>query len=89
MKRVLFVDSKPRVLDGLRRMLRPLRQEWTMDFAAGGLEALELLTEYSYDVLVTRVRMPEMDGIALLSEAIRVSPRTVRIILYAAKTIWT
>ena len=81
MKRVLFVDSQPRVVDGLKRMLRPLREEWAMEFASSGREALELLTESSYDVLVTGVRMPELDGIALLSEAIRVSPRTVRIIL--------
>ena len=34
--RVLFVNDERRVLDGLRRMLRPLRQEWEMAFAGGG-----------------------------------------------------
>jgi putative nucleotidyltransferase with HDIG domain len=81
MKRVLFVDDEPRVLDGLRRMLRPLRQEWEMEFAGGGREAIQRLSEVSFDVLVTDVRMPDVDGVALLSEAIRVSPQTVRIIL--------
>ena len=81
MKRVLFVDGSPRVLEGLERMLHPLRQEWDMDFAAGGREALWRLTESKYDVLVTSIHMPEIDGIALLSEAIRICPQTVRIIL--------
>jgi len=81
MKKVLFVDDEPRVLDGLKRMLRPLRQEWAMEFAVGGKEGILRLEESSYDVLVTGVRMPDVDGIALLSEAIRLCPQTVRIIL--------
>jgi putative nucleotidyltransferase with HDIG domain len=81
MKQVLFVDEEPRFLEGLKRMLRPLRREWAMDFAASGLDALRRLTRSSYDVLVTGVFLPEMDGSALLSEAIRISPQTVRIIL--------
>jgi putative nucleotidyltransferase with HDIG domain len=52
-----------------------------MEFAGGGREAIERLSESHYDVLVTDLHMPEVDGIALLSEAIRVSPQTVRIVL--------
>jgi len=81
MKRVLFVDDEPRVLEGLKRMLRPLRQEWVMEFAGGGREAVQRLSESHYDVLVTDLRMPEVDGFALLSEAIKISPQTVRIVL--------
>jgi putative nucleotidyltransferase with HDIG domain len=81
MKRVLFVDGAVRVLDGLQRMLRPLRHEWAMEFAAGGREALDRLSESNYDVLVTGIDMPEIDGLALLSEAIRICPQTVRIVL--------
>jgi putative nucleotidyltransferase with HDIG domain len=83
MKRVLFVDDEPRVLEGLKRMLRPLREEWTMEFARGGREALRHLSESHYHVLVTEMRMPDIDGIALLQEAIRISPQTVRIALSA------
>ena len=81
MKRVLFVDGSPRVLEGLEHTLHPLRHEWDMDFAASSREALWCLTESKYDVLVTSIHMPEVDGIALLSEAIRICPQTVRIIL--------
>jgi len=81
MKRVLFVDGQPRVLESLKRMLHPLRHEWAMEFAASGSEALWRLSESNYDVLVTGIDMPEIDGVALLSEAIRICPQTVRIIL--------
>jgi putative nucleotidyltransferase with HDIG domain len=81
MKRVLFVDGQPRVLESLKRMLHPLRHEWAMEFAASGSEALWRLSESNYDVLVTGIDMPEIDGVALLSDAIRICPQTVRIIL--------
>ena len=40
MKSVLFVDDDPNVLAGLRRMLRPLRTEWTTEFVDCGEKAL-------------------------------------------------
>jgi putative nucleotidyltransferase with HDIG domain len=80
-RRVLFVDDEPNVLDGLRRMLRPLRGEWDMRFAPGGAEALALLAAEPADVLVTDMRMPGMDGDELLGEVRRRHPHTVRIVL--------
>lgn len=81
MKRVLFVDDEPKVLEGLRRMLRAQRREWDMEFAAGGPEALERLAVSPFDVVVTDMRMPGMDGSELLREVTARFPATVRIIL--------
>lgn len=81
MKRVLFVDDEPKLLDGLRRMLRTLRREWDMEFAASGPEALERLAASPFDVVVTDMRMPGMDGSELLREVMARYPATVRIIL--------
>jgi HD-like signal output (HDOD) protein len=81
MRKILFVDDEPKVLDGLRRMLRPMRHEWEMDFAEGGQAALEILSECPFDVVVSDMRMPGMDGAQLLSEVRNRSPQTVRIIL--------
>jgi HD-like signal output (HDOD) protein len=81
MKRVLFVDDEPKVLEGLRRMLRMLRREWEMEFAEGGHEALERLAASPFDVVVTDMRMPGMDGSELLKEVMARHPATVRIIL--------
>ncbi len=79
--RVLFVDDEPHVLDGLRRLMRPMRDEWEMYFADGGAQALQLVDEHQPQVIVTDMRMPGMDGAALLNEVRRRHPRSVRIIL--------
>lgn len=80
-KKVLFVDDEPNVLQGLSRMLRPLRNEWDMTFANCGQEALELFEKMSFDVVVSDMRMPGMDGAQLLAEIMKRSPNTVRFVL--------
>jgi len=81
MKRILFVDDEVNVLDGLRRMLRPMRAEWDMAFALGGEQALAVLAEKPLDIVVTDMRMPGMDGATLLKEVRRNYPQIVRIVL--------
>lgn len=81
MNRILFVDDEMKVLEGLRRMLRGLRHQWHMEFAEGGQSALEYLAREPFDVVVTDMRMPGMDGSQLLAEIARLYPATVRIIL--------
>ncbi len=78
---VLFVDDEPNVLQGIRRMLRHKRGEWTLHFAAGGREALDLMAQHRIDVVVTDMRMPEMDGAALLGAVQNSHPDTVRFVL--------
>jgi len=87
MKRILFVDDEPKVLEGIQRMLRPMRHEWQMAFAHSGPEALDILAERPFDVVVSDMRMPGMDGGELLTEVMRRYPETVRIVLsgYSAK----
>lgn len=81
MIRILFVDDEPRVLDGLRRTLRPMRNKWQMSFIDGGKKALECLSEHAFDVLVTDMQMPEVDGWALLNTASGKYPGMSRIVL--------
>ena len=81
MRRVLFVDDEPRILEGLRRMLRPQRQAWEMAFAPGGEAALALLEASPFDVIVSDMRMPGMDGAALLTYVREHYPQVVRIVL--------
>lgn len=79
--RVLFVDDEQNILDALRRMFHDMRGEWDMAFALGGREALALMAERPFDVVVSDMRMPGMDGAALLAEVRGFYPQTVRIIL--------
>lgn len=81
MRRVLFVDDETRILEGLRRMLRPQRHDWEMAFAPGGEAALALMEASPFDVIVSDMRMPGMDGVALLSQVRKQYPQVVRIVL--------
>ncbi len=81
MKRILFVDDEPKILEGLQRMLRPMRKEWDMVFANSGAEALGILAASPFDVVVTDMRMPEMDGAQLLEQVQKNFPGIVRLVL--------
>jgi HD-like signal output (HDOD) protein len=80
-RRILFVDDEPMVLKGLQRSLRKMRDEWEMTFASNSKEALDILGSEPYDVIVSDLRMPEMDGAQLLAEVKSKHPEVVRIIL--------
>ncbi|TIH12859.1 response regulator [Marinifilum sp. JC120] len=79
--RVLFVDDEPNVLAAIRRMLRSKHSEWDMAFAKSGKESLELFAENPFDVVVSDIRMPEMDGAELLQKIKDGYPNTIRIAL--------
>jgi HD-like signal output (HDOD) protein/CheY-like chemotaxis protein len=80
-KRILFVDDEPLVLQGIKRSLRSMRSEWEIEFASGGPEALETMARAPFDVVITDMRMPGMDGAQLLDLVKAKFPRTVRIVL--------
>ena len=80
-RKILFVDDEPKVLISIRRMLHSLRKEWDMQFAESGPEALSILAQDPFDVIVTDMRMPGMDGAQLLTEVKQNYPQMVRIVL--------
>ncbi len=81
MRKILFVDDEPRLLEGLERMLRPQRKRWNMHFAIGADQALAFLESTPVDVVVTDMRMPGIDGAALLERVQSRYPSVVRIVL--------
>jgi HD-like signal output (HDOD) protein len=81
MKKILFVDDEPNVLEGLERMLFPMRREWHCKFVGTGHEALDVMASEPFDVIVTDMRMPGMDGAALLTEVRDLYPDTIRFVL--------
>jgi HD-like signal output (HDOD) protein len=80
-KKALFVDDEPNILDGLRRMLRSMRNDYDMQFASGGREALDMMAKDRFDVVVSDMRMPGMDGAELLQAIQLQHPHTIRIML--------
>jgi HD-like signal output (HDOD) protein len=81
MHTILFVDDEAHIIDGLKRTLRSMRQEWRMLFASSGVEALHLMEQEPLDIIVTDMRMPGMNGAQLLSEVLKRYPHVVRIML--------
>jgi CheY-like chemotaxis protein len=77
-RRVLLVDDEPLVLKSVARVVRLLGYHVTL--AADGYEALEQLRARPFDVIVSDVAMPEMDGLELLKRA-REIDRRVQVIL--------
>jgi len=79
--RILFVDDEPNVLRALQRMTYRMREEWDMAFAANAHEGLEIMSGLQFDVVVSDMRMPGMDGVEFLEEVTRRQPGVVRILL--------
>ncbi len=78
-ERVLLVDDEPLVLEGLKRQLR---KKVDVETATGGREGLELIERSPpFAVVVSDMRMPEMNGSQFLEQVRRRSPDSVRMIL--------
>ncbi|WP_075187220.1 sigma-54-dependent transcriptional regulator [Teredinibacter haidensis] len=77
--RILFVDDEPAILKSLSRTTRPLNTECV--FVDAGSKALELLEETPFDVIVSDMRMPNMDGATLLAKVAELYPETMRLVL--------
>lgn len=79
--RILFVDDEAYVLDGISRALRRERHRWEVITANGGPAALRALAEAHFDVVVSDLRMPEVDGLEVLAHVQRTAPSTIRVML--------
>ena len=83
---ILIVDDEKNTRDGLARALR---KDYHIAEAENGLRALEWLETHSADVVLSDLRMPGMDGMALLSRLLAREPRPVLILLTAYGDIET
>jgi HD-like signal output (HDOD) protein/CheY-like chemotaxis protein len=78
-KTLLFVDDERSVLSSIRRLLR--REGWNLLFAESAVEGMEVLRQNSVDLVVSDMRMPQIDGATFLKRLRQDYPHTVRIIL--------
>ncbi len=77
---VLFVDDDPLVLKGLKRSLEEYSDIWSAEFSTSARDALEKLSEQSFDAIVTDMHMPVMDGIQLLDLVSQTTPGVMRFV---------
>jgi DNA-binding NarL/FixJ family response regulator len=81
MIRVLFVDDEPSVLEALEAALYRDRRRWSMAFSLGAAAALEEIAHTPVDIVVSDMRMPGMDGAALLAKVRELYPSAIRFVL--------
>ncbi len=76
---VLFVDDEEHVLRSIDRIV--IRESFVALFATGAKQALELIAAQPIDVVVSDMKMPDMDGLSLLCKVKEQHPGIVRIVL--------
>lgn len=76
---VLIVDDEENILASLKRILRRLKCEALT--ATSGLEGLEILKSHKVDLVISDMRMPQMDGATFLAEVAKHYPKTKRMVL--------
>lgn len=79
--RILFVDNKVAVLDGLERSSFEMSEHRAMTVVQSAAEALKKLADEQFDRIVMDMRMPGKDGLTLLSPVYGDFPDVVRIVL--------
>ncbi|MBX2821647.1 MAG: HDOD domain-containing protein [Rhodothermaceae bacterium] len=81
MSYILLVDDHQELLNSLNRAFYLLPDEWEVDAANNGKEAIEMLGKRAYDVIVTDIKMPLMNGADLLDVVVSMYHSTIRIVL--------
>ena len=81
MSSILLVDDHQQLLNSLNRTFYLLPDEWEVDVANNGKEAIEMLNNRTYDVIVTDIKMPIMNGADLLDLVVDKYHSTIRIVL--------
>ncbi len=76
---LLLVDDEENILSSLRRLFRPLG--YRIFTAQSGVQGMEVMAKENVDLIISDMRMPEMDGAKFLSEAAKKWPDTIRILL--------
>ncbi len=85
-RKVLFVDNDKNVLKSIKRQFHSISDEWDVSFTDSGKTALEMLKEKSFDVVISDLKISEMDGIDFLKFVRDTAPKTLRIALTGHST---
>jgi signal transduction histidine kinase len=81
MAHVLIVDDDPALLQALPEALRLRMEDIVLDTADSGPTALQLLERSDYDAVVCDIKMPGMDGLAVLEQIRQLRPSTPTLLI--------
>jgi DNA-binding NtrC family response regulator len=85
LQKILIVDDDPKILDVIASVLKD--GGYTVDTAANGTKAIRAIDTDCYDLVITDLKMPEVDGMMVLKHVVDRSPDTMCIILTGYGTI--
>ncbi len=83
--RVLVVDDDPTALKGLSRVLKG--EGYSVVTVDSGKEALQKAEGDNFDIVLSDIRMPEIDGMKLLKKLRKISPETAVVMITAYGSI--
>lgn len=83
--KILVVDDEKDILRALEFILT--REGYSVTTATSGEEAIEFLKKEEYDLVLTDLRMPGMDGMTVLEKTLQMRPSTAVIIMTAYATV--
>jgi two-component system, NtrC family, response regulator PilR len=82
--RAIVVDDEESVLEAVKAILET--EDITADITTSGLEAVDMIRTNRYHLIISDMRMPEMDGLSLLRQARDISPESAFIVITAYST---
>ncbi len=82
-RHLLIVDDEHEILKALANFLGKLCDEYTVDTASNGADALEKIKESPYELIITDYMMPSMNGLELAKAAREISPDTKVVLITA------
>ena len=87
MEKLLVVDDERSMRELLELVLK--REGYSVHTAENGTRALELVRQNVYDLIISDVKMPDINGIELLARVREISPETMVIMITAFATVDT
>ncbi len=88
--RILIVDDEPKVAFFFQKHLEMVDDGYIAKAVNSGMAALEELQKEPYDLVLTDLRMPHMDGLELVRQVRKISPQTKTILItaYGSNKAW-
>ena len=83
--KILIVDDEKAIRESVALVLS--EEGYETEIASTGKEALKFLNEQDFEVLITDLKMPEMDGIELIKKSLKICPETSVIIITAHASV--
>ncbi|MDD3559697.1 MAG: sigma-54 dependent transcriptional regulator [Melioribacteraceae bacterium] len=84
---ILVADDERAIRESLKLILE--EEKYKCDLAADGQEALNMIKENNYDIVISDIKMPNIDGMQLLESTSEISPNTFFIIMTAYASVQT